>query len=56
VHRLIAGESNSALGMVGDKVVACPIERAIKEHATPDARLLTLLQELQTNGVAERDL
>ncbi len=56
VHRLIDGESNIALGMNGDKVVACPIERAIKEHATPDARLLTLLQELHTIGGAERDL
>jgi 6-phosphofructokinase 1 len=56
VHRLLAGQSNSALGMVGDKVVACPIERAIKEHAMPDARLLTLLHELHTIGVAERGL
>jgi 6-phosphofructokinase 1 len=50
VHRLMAGESNSALGMMGDKVVACPIERAIKEHATPDEGLLTLLKEMHTIG------
>jgi 6-phosphofructokinase 1 len=48
VHRLIDGESNIALGMKGDKVVACPIDRAIKEHATPDEGLLTLLKEMHT--------
>jgi 6-phosphofructokinase 1 len=56
VHRLLAGETNMALGMKGDEIVAYPIDRAIKEHATPDARLLTLLQELQRIGGAERDL
>ena len=48
VHRLIDGESNIALGMKGDKVVACPIERAIKEHATPDVGLIALLKEIHT--------
>ena len=56
VHRLLAGQSNSALGMKGDEIVACPIDLAIKEHAMPDARLLTLLKELHTIEGAERDL
>jgi hypothetical protein len=42
-----------ALGMRGDEIVACPIDRAIKEHAMPDARLLTLLQELHKIAGAE---
>jgi 6-phosphofructokinase 1 len=53
VHRLLAGETNMALGIKGDEIVACPIDRAIKEHAMPDARLLTLLQELHTVGGAK---
>ena len=56
VHRLISGESNSALGIMGDKIVACPIERAMKEQARPDEGLLTLLKEMHTIGGAERDL
>ena len=56
VHRLLAGQSNIALGMMGDKVVACPIEKAIKEHSSPDLGLLALLKEMHTTGGAERDL
>jgi 6-phosphofructokinase 1 len=50
VHCLLAGESSIVLGMMGDEIIACPIDRAIKEHARPDERLLTLLRELHTLG------
>ena len=50
VHRLLAGESHCVLGMQGDQIVSCSIDRAIKEHAVPDERLLTLLRELHTSG------
>lgn len=50
VHRLLTGESSIALGMIGDKIMVCPIDQAIKEHAVPDVELLKLLGELHTFG------
>ena len=50
VHRLLAGESHCVLGMQGDQIVSCSIDRAIKEHAVPDVELLKLLGELHTLG------
>jgi 6-phosphofructokinase 1 len=50
VHRLLAGESHCVLGMQGDQIVSYPIDRAIKEHAMPDVKLLKLLRELHTLG------
>jgi 6-phosphofructokinase 1 len=50
VHRLLTGESSIALGMIGDKIMVCPIDQAIKEHAVPDVELLKLLGELHTLG------
>jgi 6-phosphofructokinase 1 len=52
VHRLLAGESHCVLGMQGDQIVSCSFDQAIKEHAVPDERLLTLLKELHVTGGA----
>lgn len=47
VHRLLAGESHGVLGMQGEQIVSCSIDRAIKEHAQPDMGMLKLLHELK---------
>ncbi|MFN5912086.1 MAG: 6-phosphofructokinase [Bacteroidota bacterium] len=48
VQLLTEGTSNIALGVRGQEIVTCPIEMAIKEHATPDLNLLQLIEEVRT--------
>jgi len=48
VQLLLEGANHLALGVKGQKLVTCPIELAIKEHASPDLSLLKLIEEVRT--------
>jgi 6-phosphofructokinase 1 len=48
VQLLLEGANHLALGVKGQELVTCPIELAIKEHASPDLSLLKLIEEVRT--------
>lgn len=48
VELLLENKSNLTVGVVGNKLVTCPITDAIKEHRTPNMGYLKLIETLRT--------
>jgi len=48
VELLVEGQSNLTVGIIGNKLVTCIINDAIKEHRTPNMDYLKLIETLRT--------
>lgn len=48
VELLVGGKSNLTVGIIGNKLVTCIINDAIKEHRTPNMDYLRLIETLRT--------